>query len=488
MRQPIIFSGLTCLVVLGGCTVGPDFHSPPPPDVNGYISSPLATTASTPHATGGEAQRFEQGQDLPAEWWTTFHSKPLNDLIERSLARNPDLKAAEEALAAAREYVRAQQGAYYPTVTAGLSASRQKTSSELQPTPNSGAFYFGLYTPQVSVSYSPDVFGLNRRTVESLSAQAESARYALAAARITLSSNVAAAAIQEASLRAQIDATNELIRTGRETLTILRNQLKGGYASLLDVASQESQLAQVASSLPPLEKQLDIQRDLLAALAGGLPDKDVPETFTLSSLQLPEDLPLSLPSALIEHRPDVKQAEEALHAASAQVGVAVANRLPNITLTADAGTSALSPGNVFMGSASFWDLGAGLTQPLFDGGMLKHKERAARHLYEEAVAQYRATVIAAFQNVADTLHALERDADALRAASAAEDATRLTLDMTRRQLQTGYANNLALFNAENAYQQAAIALVQAEASRYADTAALFQALGGGWWNDKSLAK
>ncbi|MGD0191241.1 MAG: efflux transporter outer membrane subunit [Rhizomicrobium sp.] len=488
MKPLRMFVGGVSLVALAGCEVGPDFKAPPAPEAGSYTSTPLATTVSTPHATGGEAQRFEGAQDIPAQWWTLFHSQPLNELIERSLAHNPDLKAAEAALAVAQENVRAQQGFYYPTVTAGLSANRQKTSSELSPTPNSGAFYFSLYTPQVSVSYSPDVFGLNRRTVESLDAQKAQARYALAAARISLSSNVAAAAIQEASLRAQIDATSELIRTGTETLAIFRNQLKGGYASRLDVASQESQLAQVASTLPPLQKQLDIQRDLLAALAGGLPDKEVPETFTLSSLRLPEDLPVSLPSALVEHRPDVKQAEETLHAASAQIGIAVANRLPNIALTADAGTSALSPGNVFMGSASAWDLGAGLTQPLFDGGTLKHKEHAARDAYQEALAQYRSTVISAFQNVADTLHALERDADALKAAAAAEDATRLTLDMTRRQMQTGYANNLALFNAENAYQQAAITLVQAEASRYADTAALFQALGGGWWNDKSLPK
>jgi NodT family efflux transporter outer membrane factor (OMF) lipoprotein len=318
--------------------------------------------------------------------------------------------------------------------------------------------------------------------VESLKAQAGQASFALVAAHITLSANVVAAAIQEAALRTQMDATTRLIAINSETLQILRHQNAKGYASRLDVAAQESQLAQVTATLPPLRKQLAQQRDLLAALSGGFPGGDLPETFELSSLQLPQELPVSLPSQLVAQRPDVRQAEENLHAASAQIGIATANRLPNITLTADAGTMALEAGRMFAGGAGFWDLGASVAQPIFQGGTLLHRERAAKAAYVQAAQQYRSTVLTAFQNVADTLNALEQDADALKTAAAAAAAAQVTLDLTRRQLQTGYASNLALLNAEQTYQQAVINLVQAEANRYADTAALFQALGGGWWN------
>ncbi|HEY2329387.1 MAG TPA: efflux transporter outer membrane subunit [Verrucomicrobiae bacterium] len=476
------------LLFVAGCAVGPNFKKPAAPNVSGYTPSPISETSSATDITGGEAQRFVTATNIPGEWWTLFHSKPLNDLIERSLTNNPDLKSAQAALTVARENVLAQRGAYWPAVNGSFSATRSRTSSAISPTPNSGAVNYSLYTPQVSVSYVPDVFGLNRRTVESLKAQQEQARFALAATHITLSANVAAAAIQEASLRAQIDATLELIALNTNMLQILRNQLAKGYASRLDVAAQESQLAQTEASLPPLLKQLAQQRDLLAALSGGFPSEDLPEKFELASLHLPEELPVSLPSLLVEQRPDVRQAEENLHFASAQVGIARANRLPNITLTADAGTMALEAGKMFAGGAGFWDLGAGVTQPIFQGRTLLHQERAAKAAYVQAAEQYCSTVITAFQNVADTLHALRQDADALVAAAAARNAAGVTLDLARKQFQSGYANYLALLNAEQTYQQAVINLVQAQANRYADTAALFQALGGGWWNRADLPK
>ena len=414
--------------------------------------------------------------------------KPLNDLIERSLKANPDLKAAQAALLVARENVLAQRGAYYPSVSGSFSATRAKTSSDLSPVTNTSALYYSLYTPQVSVSFVPDVLGLNRRTVESLQAQEQQARFALAATHITLSSNIAAAAIQEASLRGQIDATRELITINTKTLDILRNQYAKGYASQLDVAAQESQLAQVAATLPPLLKQLAQQRDLLAVLSGGFPNQDLTEKFELSSLQLPQELPVSLPSQLVEQRPDVRQAEENLHSASAQIGIARANRLPNFALTGDVGSMAVTASRIFASGTGFRDIGANVTQPIFQGGTLLHRERAARAAYMQADEQYRSTILAAFQNVADTLHALQQDADALKAAAAAKDAARVTLDLTRKQLEAGYANYLALLSAEQAYQQALINLVQAQSNRYADTVALFQALGGGWWNRADIPK
>jgi NodT family efflux transporter outer membrane factor (OMF) lipoprotein len=269
-------------------------------------------------------------------------------------------------------------------------------------------------------------------------------------------------------------------------LQILRAQFAKGYVGRLELAAQESQLAQAAATLPPLLKQLAQQRDLLAALSGGFPSQGLAEEFELASLQLPQELPLSLPSQLVAQRPDVRQAEENLHAASAQVGIAIANRLPNITLSADAGSTALQLSRLFAGGTGFWTLAGTVSQPIFQGGALLHKQRAARAAYLQAAEQYRSTVLTAFQNVADTLNALEQDANSLNAAAAAKDAAGLTLELARKQWQSGYANYLALLSAEQTYQQALINLVQAQANRYADTAALFQALGGGWWNRQDL--
>jgi NodT family efflux transporter outer membrane factor (OMF) lipoprotein len=334
----------------------------------------------------------------------------------------------------------------------------------------------------------PDVFGLNRRTLESLNAQAEQQRFAWAATHITLSANVAAAAVQEASLRAQIAATYELISINNNMLDTLSRQFAKGYVGRLEVAAQESQLAQVSATLPPLLKQLAQQRNLLAALSGGFPSEDLPERFELAGLQLPQELPVSLPSQLVQQRPDVRQAEENLHAASAEIGIAVANRLPSFTLTADVGSMALAASQMFSAGKDFWDLGVGVTQPVFRGGALLHQERAARAAYTHAAEAYRGVVLTAFQNVADALIALQRDADALKTAAAAKDAAGVTLDLTRKQWQSGYAGYLSLLNAEQTDSLAVINLIQAQAARYADTVALFQALGGGWWNRADVPK
>jgi NodT family efflux transporter outer membrane factor (OMF) lipoprotein len=480
--------GASALMLTPGCVVGPNFKKPTPPDVGGYTPTPISTTSSTPNVAGGEAQHLVEGRDIPGEWWILFHSKPLNDLIERALKANPDLKAAQAALLVARENVLAQRGFYYPNVTGSFSATRAKSAYDLSPVTNTNALNYSLYTPQVSVSFVPDVFGLNRRTVESLAAQAQQARFALIATHITLSSNVAAGAIQEASLRGEMTATEELITINTEMLKIIREQYAKGYASELDVAAQEAQLAQVVATMPPMMKQLAQLRDLLAALAGGFPNQDLPEKFELSSLQLPQELPLSLPSKLVEQRPDVRQAEENLHAASAQIGIAIANRLPSFALAADTGGTTTVLGRLFSDRSTFWDLTGGVTQPIFDAGTLRHRERAAKAAFTQAAEQYRSTVLTAFQNVADTLHALQQDADALNASAAAKTAAGVTLDLAKKQYQSGYASYLALLNAEQAYQLAVITLVQAQANRYADTAALFQALGGGWWNRSDVPK
>jgi NodT family efflux transporter outer membrane factor (OMF) lipoprotein len=480
---------LALLLLICGCAVGPNFKPPTAPQDAGYATTPLPESLPASSAEGaGEAQRFAQGSDVTGDWWTLFHSTQLNGLIAQSLTGNPDLKAAQAALAVARENVLAQRGAYYPSVAGGFAASRQRQSGQIAPTPNSNIFLYNLFTPEVTVAYVPDVFGLNRRTVESLSAQQQEARFQMIATYNTLVANVVVTAIQDSSVRLQIEATRELLDAESSTLKIVQYQLSKGYASRLDVAAQEAQLAQVAATLPPLLKQQAQLRDLLAALVGRFPNQAPAEELQLTSLQLPEQLPVSLPSALVAQRPDVRQAEANLHDASAKIGIAIANRLPNIQLTANAGSTALALNQLFTEGTGFWSIGAAATAPLFQGGTLLHQERAAKAAYVEAAEQYRSTVLSAFQNVADTLVALEQDAAALKAASSADDAAKVTLDLAQEQWQRGYAGYLALLSAQQSYQQARIGLVQAQAARYADTAALFQALGGGWWHRADLSK
>ncbi len=480
---------LAALLCIAGCTVGPDFQRPDAPATSSYGAQPVTTTVAATHSAAGDAQRFTRGGDIPGDWWTLFHSAALNALIEQSLANNADLKAAQAALLVAHETTLAQRGVRYPGVTAGVSASRQQDPpGALAPVPSNNAFLYNLFTPQVSVSYAPDLFGLNRRTLESAQAQEQAVRFQTIATQVTLSTNVVLATVQQASLRAQVDATEQLVGISAKMLQVLHYQLDKGYVGRLDVAAQESQLAQVTATLPPLRKQLAQQQHLLAVLAGQLPSQATPAPFALSSLQLPQDLPLSLPSVLVAQRPDVRQAEAKLHAASAQIGVAIANRLPNISLTANAGSTALAIGQVFKAGTGFWSLGADIAAPIFQGGALRHQERAAKAAYVQAAAQYRGTVLSAFQNVADTLTALAQDADGLRAAATAADAAKVTLDLSHRQLRDGYASSLTVLSAQQASLQTQIALVQAQAERYSDTAALFQALGGGWWHRAELAQ
>jgi NodT family efflux transporter outer membrane factor (OMF) lipoprotein len=475
--------------LLAGCAVGPDFKRPVAPAASDYTGHSLATTVASTNIVGGEAQNFVAGSDLAGDWWTLFHSRALNELIELSLTNNPDLKAAQAALLVARENVLAQRGGYLPSVTGSFSASRQQDpSAALAPVPSSNTYLYNLFTPQVSVSYSPDVFGANRRSMESLKAQEQGVRFQMIATYTTLTANVVVTAIQAAAVQAQIDATRQLVDLNSNMVEILRYQFTKGYAGRLDVVAQESQLAQVVATLPPLMKQSAQLRDLLAVLAGRFPNQSPMEKFELSSLQLPVELPVSLPSQLVAQRPDVLQAEANLHAASAQVGIAIANRLPNITLTADAGSTALSFDKLFSSGTGFWGLGAAATVPLFQGGTLLHQERAAKAAYVQAAEQYRSTVLTAFQNVADTLTALEQDAEGLKAAANAEADAQETLDLSQRQWHDGYIGYLALLSEEQAYQQARINLVQAQANRFADTAALFQALGGGWWQRADLTK
>jgi NodT family efflux transporter outer membrane factor (OMF) lipoprotein len=443
-------AGIAFAMSLAACAVGPNFKRPTPPSATGYGSAPSQGETQSLEGTGGNSQRFAEGRDVPGEWWTVFQSAKLSHLVEQALVANQDGRAAAAALRQAHELYASQRSALLPEVQGSFSASRSRNAdnSIANPTVSTSPTY-SLYTAQLSLTYALDVFGGTRRALEASKAQVDISRFQLEATYLTLSSNVVVTAVQEASLRGQIAATARLLELQHQLTETVRGQQTLGTASELDLATQQSAEAQVAATLPPLQKQLGQTRDALTALLGRLPSEEPEESFQLDELTLPADLPVSLPSKLVEQRPDVRAAEANLHVASAQVGVAIADMLPQFTLSADSGSSALELGQLFGPATGFWDAGASLTQTLFNGGALLHRKRAADAALDQAGAQYRAAVILGCQNVADTLRALQADADGLKASAEADRAARKTFEL---------------------------------ASRYSDTAALFQALGGGWWN------
>ena len=467
---------------LSACMMGPDFRSPDPPRASNYLADDQPAEFVAASIPGGEAQRIVQGFDIPGQWWAVFRSQPLDSLIQRALVANPDIHAAAAGLRAAQYTARAQRATLFPTVQAGFAGAQNQVSSVLSAPTSSGDFIYGLFTLGFTISYTLDLFGANRRATESLEALAEAQCFQLEAAYLSLASNVVAAAILEASLRAQIDATQRIVASQRETLDILQRQLGLGAISGADVAQQEAALAQAEATLPPLQKALAQQRNLLATLTGRLPSDRVSERFELSDLVLPPDLPLSLPSRLVEQRPDIRSAEANLHSASAAVGVAIANQFPQITLSAGFNTASGALDQLFLPGLAGSVIGGSILQTVLDGGALQAKKKAAQAQLEQADAQYRSTVLTAFRNVADTLRALEYDAIALQAAVAAERAAATSFTIARRRLELGDTTYVVVLLTELTYQQALLIRVQAQANRFTDTAALFQALGGGWWN------
>jgi NodT family efflux transporter outer membrane factor (OMF) lipoprotein len=473
--------GLAALLglALGACAAGPDFDRPPAPPVEHFLpgSQPAGTVAAA--GPGGDAQRFLDDRDLPADWWTAFGSAELDALVAEAFRANPTVAAAQAALRGARENLAAQRGVYFPMVGVGASAARNKNAVDvLAPTLASGEALFNLYTAQVNVGYALDLFGGSRRAVESAGANAEAARWQLEATYLTVAGNVVTAAIQLAGLDAQLAATELAIAFERDMLGILQRELKLGAVAGLDVAAQETAVAQAELALPPLRRQREATLHLLAVLTGHLPAQAHDPALALEALTLPAEIPLGVPSALVTRRPDVCAAESNLHAATANVGVSIANLLPQLSIGASLGSTATIPGELFSPYTQFWSAGASLSQTLFAGGMLVHRVRAAEAALDAAGAAYRSTVLVAFQNVADALRALEADAASLAAAERAADSAERSLAILRRQLDLGGASYLGLLNAEQAYAQATAARAAARAARYADTAALFQALAG----------
>ncbi|HUH92351.1 MAG TPA: efflux transporter outer membrane subunit [Casimicrobiaceae bacterium] len=480
----IALAALTA-VLLAGCMVGPNFQRPQPPTTARYTETPLpAETASAP-GSGGAAQRFVSGAELSAQWWSLYRSEPLERLIGEALATSPTLAAARATLRQAQENLSARTGALlYPAVNANASATREKVSNAAFGAP--GATLFNLYNASVDVSYMLDLFGGNRRQLEALQAAVDYQDYQLEGAHLALTANIVTAAIQEASLRAQIKATRDILAAEQEVVQRVQRQYQLGGVARLDLVAVQSQAAQTEATIPPLEANLAQVRHQLAILAGRLPSEAALPEFNLDTLHLPEDLPVSLPSELARQRPDIRAAEALLHQASAQIGVATANLYPQVTLSGSVGVEALQLHNLF-GGPGLWSIGAGLLQPIFRGGELQAERRAAIAAYDAAQGQYQETVLQAFRNVADALRALEEDARTVRAQADAEALARDRLELTRKQYELGGTSYLALLDAQRQFALARVALVRVQGNRYADTAALFQALGGGWWNREQAA-
>ncbi len=472
------------VLALGGCAVGPDFKRPAAPSTDRYTAEPQPQTTA---AAGGTAQTFVPGADIPAQWWAVFHSEKLNALVEQALRNNPDVSAAQAALRKAHEDLLAQEGSFVPHIDGSAGATRQKISAAEFGQPNGGSYIYNLFNASANVSYTFDVWGGVRRSVEAAGAQADYERFELEATYLSLAANVVTTAIQDASLRAQVEATSEIIGADRQQLKTVEKQLSLGGVSRLDVLTQQTQLANELASLETLKKQLNQNRDLLAVLVGQLPSTPPEAQFALDDLTLPAQMPLGVPSRLVERRPDVRASEAQLHQASANVGVATANMLPQITLTGQFGGYSTTASDLFKSSSNVWSLGGSITQPLFHGGELLHKRRSAVAAYDQAAAQYRGTVLTAFRNVADALHALESDAAVLEQQNLAASAAADSLTLARKRYASGSISPLDLLVVQRTYWQARIAQLQAQAARYADTAALYQALGGGWWNRDAAA-
>ena len=458
---------------LAGCTVGPDYHRPDAPPVVSLTRQPagaMQTAAST---------------DIAQDWWKAYESPRINVLVEQALSRNPNVEAGIANLKVAQEMVNAQRGLFYPSVQAGYSASRQNPGAVLAPPLNAGGAIFNLRTAQLNVGFVPDVFGGNRRQVESLQASASSQRLQLEALKITLASNVVAAAIQERQLTEQIAIAQKAIEVAAEQLKQLKGLNTAGYSSNLDVAQQQVAYVQAVALLPPLQKQIEQTRNLLAVLCGQLPSVQLPGG-ALDDIHLPAALPVILPSSLVERRPDVQAAQEQLHASYALIGVAAANMLPQISLSASLAYSSNPLAALFASDSKSWGLLGGLTQPLFAGGMLRARKRGAEAGAEAARAQYQNVVLTAFQNVADTLYALEADERSLAAAKAVEDADQQLLGHAQRQFELGYSSRLPFLAAQQSLLQAQLARVAGHAVYLGDTVSLYQALGGGWKNSDAV--
>jgi len=445
-----------CLVtaaVLSGCAVGPNFKVPAPP-----VSVTSAPTA----------------QKIPDQWWSQFGSATIDSAVNQALTNSPDLASQQAALRAAQEQYRATSGSLYPQISGSLNASRSATT--LGPE----ALMESVGNAQIAASYTLDLWGGTRRNIEEQAANVDQARYVLAESRLTLTASIAQTLISIASLNDQIGATNQIIATEQQSRAQISQQLALGSKTRADLLQQDAQIAQTRTQLPPLAQQLDQAHHQLAALSGAEALAAPPQTLTLDDLHLPEDLPAAISSRFIAQRPDIEQQQALLHARTAAVGVATANMLPSLILSASDGTMNQKINGLVQNGINIWSLGAGLTQPLFEGGTLRALRAEARAQLDQQAATYQQTVLNALSNVASSLTAIDHDRDAVTAASAYAAAAQSSLAFTREQYQIGATDFTTLLTQQQAYQQATLARITAIATQYQDAVGLFQSLGGGW--------
>jgi len=472
-------AGFALLALLvGGCAMGPDFERPEAPAGAAYTAGPQPKATV---AAAGQAQRFVTDRDLAGDWWLLFKNEDLARLMEQALAGNQDLQAAQARLRRSRNLLRAGYGVFYPQIDGNLEATRQRFSA-VRYGGGGGSSIFNLYSASLAASYRLDLFGRSFREVEGKAAQVDLQKAQYLGTYLTLLGNVVNAAVARAAYRGQIEATEQTIEFEKEQVAIFQAQYEAGIVPEMEVLSLRSQLAATRATLAPLQQGLARSRHLLAVLRGRLPATATLPEITLDDFFLPDKLPLSLPSRLVRQRPDILAAEASLHQASAEVGVATADLFPSFDLSVGYGTESTALGDLFSGMSTVWNLGANLTQPLFEGGRLRYQRKAALDAYDAARAAYRQTVLDAFGQVADALRALEHDAQALQARAAGLSSAERNLDLVRSNYRAGIASYLDVLVADRQYQQARLGFIQARATRLQDTAVLFTALGGGWWN------
>ncbi len=478
-------------LLVAGCAVGPNFQRPPAPTVERYTAGDVPSELAA--ETDASVQHLTVAQTVAAAWWRLFHSPALDDVLEQAVAESPTLAAAEATLRQAQQALREARAAFFPQIDFGASIERQQTGTRAiqsetgSPSVRVTTPTTNIYSLGPTVSYVPDVFGATRRAVEQQAALAEKQRYQVAAAYLTLTGNAVTQAINLASARMQLAAAESIIADDEHNLNLVRQTLEAGKAAQVDVLTAESQLANDRTLVPPLRQQISVARHALAVLVGRFPGEWSPPDFDLAELVLPGDLPVSLPSELVHQRPDILAAEAQLHADSAAVGVATAAMFPTITLSASFTAEAATTSAVFPGASSAWTLAAGLAQPVFHGGALDARRRQAIAAFESSLATYRATVLQGFGQVADTLRALEHDAELVEAERQVLDTSSATLELQRASYQLGKATLLQLLDAERVAQQARLGYARARAQRYQDTTSLLVAMGGGWWGDARVA-
>lgn len=473
------------LTVLVGCRPGPDFVRPQPPAITAY--TPASAAPNLTPGTGEPPQRLKIGQQIPAAWWDLFHSPALDRVVRQAIADSPTIEAAKATLAQAQQAVLQARGALYPQLDFAASAERQRGPAfALGLQPGRALPVFSLYSLGPTVSFSPDVFGGGARRVEQQAALAENQAFQLAAAQLTISGNAVTQALTIASIRLQTNAIEEIVADDEQTVALVRQKFEVGRSPRTDLLIAESQLANDRALLPPLGQQLAAAEDALTVLVGKYPAEWSAPAFDLAEFTLPADLPVSLPSVLVRQRPDILAAEAQLDASSAAIGVAVAQLYPTITLSASVGTTALAPGSLFQGSGLVWTVLAGLTAPVFHGGALEAQKRGAIDAFRASFATYRQTVLQAFGQVADTLRALDHDSKLVEAERHALDVASASLALQRLGYAAGRTDIILLVDSERADQQARLGYIRAQAQRYLDSAQLLVAMGGGWWEERTL--